>query len=157
MQSLFRGAALGDQQIKVRTVGVGHVSQLLTSSHDQPAIQIRQLRRDGLPTTKYGIPVDRARPAIAADVAAQIHALLAEGCTVTPRPVGSAARPMRAADIAVLVRTGRQANLIRDTLRDSGIPAVLTGTESVYTAEAARDWVRLLEGLEQPHLSLIHI
>jgi len=151
MQSLFRGAALGDQQIKVRTVGVGHVSQLLTSSHDQPAIQIRQLRRDGLPTTKYGIPVDRARPAIAADVAAQIHALLAEGCTVTPRPVGSAARPMRAADIAVLVRTGRQANLIRDTLRDSGIPAVLTGTESVYTAEAARDWVRLLEGLEQPH------
>ncbi len=151
MQSLFRGAALGDQQIKVRTVGVGHVSQLLTSSYDQPAIQIRQLRRDRLPTTKFGIPVDRARPAIAEDVAAQIHALLGEGCTVTPRPVGSVPRPMRAADIAVLVRTGRQANLIRDTLRDSGIPAVLTGTESVYTAEAARDWVRLLEGLEQPH------
>jgi len=106
MQSLFRGAALGDQQIKVRTVGVGHVSQLLTSSHDQPAIQIRQLRRDRLPTTKYGIPVDRARPAIAEDVAAQIHALLGEGCAVTPRPVGSEPRPMRAADIAVLVRTG---------------------------------------------------
>jgi len=153
MQHLFRGAALGDQRIKVRTVSVGHAARHLTGAEDQPSIQIRQLRRDGLRPTKYGIPVDRARPAIAEDVAAQIHALLAEGCSVTPRPAGSLPRPMRAADIAVLVRTGRQANLIRDTLRDSGIPAVLTGTESVYTAEAARDWVRLLEGLEQPHRS----
>jgi exodeoxyribonuclease V beta subunit len=61
-----------------------------------------------------------------------------------------AERSVAPGDVAVLVRTNRQATIVHRSLRARGIPAVVAGTENVFETAAARDWLRLLEGLEQP-------
>ena len=43
--------------------------------------------------------------------------------------------------------------MVRDALRTCGVPAVIGGASSVFTAPVARDWLILLEALEQPHRS----
>ena len=60
---------------------------------------------------------------------------------------------MQPGDVAVLVRTNGQATMVRDALRNCGVPAVIGGASSVFTAPIARDWLILLEALEQPHRS----
>ena len=50
----------------------------------------------------------------------------------------------------MLVRTNRQAALIRDALEEAGVPAVINGAGSVFGTDAAREWLRLLEALERP-------
>ena len=52
--------------------------------------------------------------------------------------------------IAVLVRSNSQANLVRDALREAGVPAVIGGAGSVFATEPAQEWLRLLEALERP-------
>ena len=52
--------------------------------------------------------------------------------------------------IAVLVRTHRNAALIRDELDAVGVPAVINGAGSVFGTLAARDWMRLLAAIERP-------
>ena len=54
------------------------------------------------------------------------------------------------AHLAVLVRTNRQAAMIRDALQDAGVPAVINGAGSVFGTDPAREWLRLLEALERP-------
>ena len=61
-----------------------------------------------------------------------------------------ASRPLSPGDVAVLVRTNRQAGLVQAALRAAGVPAVIGGTESVFGSPSAADWLRLLEALEQP-------
>ena len=58
-----------------------------------------------------------------------------------PRPPGH---------VAVLVRTHRNAALIRDALDEVDIPAVINGAGSVFGTAPARDWLRLLEAIERP-------
>ena len=50
----------------------------------------------------------------------------------------------------VLVRTNRQANLVRGALAAVGITAVINGAGSVFATPVAREWLRLLEALERP-------
>ena len=50
----------------------------------------------------------------------------------------------------MLVRTHRQAALVRDALDAVEIPAVINGAGSVFGSEPARDWLRLLEAIERP-------
>ncbi len=151
LQTLFRGAALGDPQIVVRPVRPGHGTALLGPTPDPTPVRLRQLKREGLQQVGKGlVQVDAARRAVAADVAAQVSATLAAGHTVTGRH-GERVRPLRAADIAVLVRTGKQATAVREALLQVGIPCVLTGTHSVFDTAAALDWLILLEAVEQPH------
>ena len=52
--------------------------------------------------------------------------------------------------VAVLVRTNRQANLVRGALAAVGITAVINGAGSVFATPVAREWLRLLEALERP-------
>ena len=58
--------------------------------------------------------------------------------------------PVRPGHVAVLVRTHRQAALVRDALDAVEIPAVINGAGSVFGSEPARDWLRLLEAIERP-------
>src|SRR5207244_10043252 len=56
----------------------------------------------------------------------------------------------RPAHAAVLVRTNRNAALVREALDEAGIPAVINGAGSVFGTPTAREWLRLLEALERP-------
>ncbi len=152
LHTLLRGAALGSPEIVVRPVRAGHRGDLLGPAEDPTPVRLRVLQREGLVSAGRGlVQVDCAREAVARDVASSAVELLGAGATVTPRGTGAAPRPLAAGDVAVLVRTGRQAQLVRDALLDAGVPTVLTGTTSVFATPAARDWVVLLEALEQPH------
>ena len=80
--------------------------------------------------------------------AADIVALLSSSARVAAGATGSEA--VQPAHIAVLVRTNRQAAMIREALEDVGVPAVINGAGSVFGTEPARQWLRLLEALERP-------
>ncbi len=60
------------------------------------------------------------------------------------------ARPVKPADIAILVRTNQQAVLYQDVLKQVGIPAVLNSTASVFASIEAQDLHQLMLALAQP-------
>jgi exodeoxyribonuclease V beta subunit len=120
LDTVFAGAALGDRRITVHPVGSAHEG--------------RRLR---------GAPVGPARELVARDAAADIAALLASPATI-------AGRPAVPGDVAVLVRTNDQGAMIRKALAAAGVPAVLSGTASVFGTPVAKEWLVLLEALEQP-------
>ncbi len=142
---LLRGAALGNEDIVVSDVAAGQTAVALGPQPDPTPVRLRWLPSGGA----RGTAIDVTRRKVARDVAAQVVATLAEQLTWTPRD--GAPRPLTARDIAVLVRTGTQAGMVRDALRDVGVPTVLSGTSSVFATPAAQDWVHLLDALEQPH------
>nr|WP_238590043.1 3'-5' exonuclease [Pseudonocardia sp. AL041005-10] len=54
----------------------------------------------------------------------------------------------------MLVRTNAQGLLVRDACAEAGVPAVLTGSTSVFTTPVAAEWLTLLEAVEQPQRSM---
>ncbi|MGY1714209.1 UvrD-helicase domain-containing protein [Geodermatophilus sp. SYSU D01106] len=152
LQTIFRGAALGDQEIVVRPVRAGHTGTALEPVDDRP-VQLRVLQRDGtVPLVSgNGIQTEAARRAVAADVAAQVRGVLDSGSTIQPRSGTGGPRELTCGDVAVLVRTGVQAVMVRDALLARGVPSVLTGLFSVFASDAADDWLLLLEALGAPH------
>ncbi|WP_432561013.1 UvrD-helicase domain-containing protein [Kineococcus sp. SYSU DK003] len=152
---LLRGAALGDPQIVVHPVAASHPRPALVGpagEEDPTPVRLRVLRRDGLPVTaRTGVPaVADVRAAVARDVAAQVVAVLGQGLRVRPHR-GGPERDLAAADVAVLVRTGAQAQLVQEELRRRNVPCVLSRGPSVFATPAAREWIWLLEAVEQPH------
>jgi exodeoxyribonuclease V beta subunit len=93
------------------------------------------------------------RALVVEDVAAQVvRALdgtrLRMGSTSSePDAPDPAGRPLEPGDVAVLVRTNSQALAVRDALTAAGVPAVVSGLSSVFSAPAARDWLVLLTAL----------
>lgn len=61
-----------------------------------------------------------------------------------------ATRPIRPADIAILVRTNKQAVLYQEILFIAGIPAVLNSMDSVFASTEAHDLYQLMRALAQP-------
>lgn len=59
-------------------------------------------------------------------------------------------RPLLPVDIAVLVRTNNQGNLIYNALRKHGIASVIVTKDSIFSTFEARNISRLLQLLEQP-------
>ncbi|WP_306204481.1 UvrD-helicase domain-containing protein [Actinoplanes sp. RD1] len=141
-ETVLGEAALGDDRIAVRPVAAAHAARRL-----QPGapLRIRFVPRAGLPANKSGlVATDAAREAIARDLTADLVALLSGGTRLGDRELAPG-------DVAVLVRTHRQSQQVHDALTAAGVPAVLAGTTSVFGTVAARDWLALLEALEQPH------
>ncbi|MRI34889.1 exodeoxyribonuclease V subunit beta [Endozoicomonas sp. OPT23] len=59
---------------------------------------------------------------------------------------------LRAGDIAVLVRTGRQGQMIRDALADQGVASVyLSSSDSVFACQEAQDILRLMDACLTPN------
>jgi exodeoxyribonuclease V beta subunit len=111
--------------------------------------------RLGVRLTSKGLAQkDAALEWVARDLAADITGVLAsEAQLVGVSAVGSERPRPRAVspgDIAVLVRTNRQAGVVQSALRAVGVPAVVGSTDSVFGSMSARHWLRLLEALEQP-------
>ncbi|MEU7906320.1 UvrD-helicase domain-containing protein [Actinoplanes sp. NPDC049118] len=145
LDTVYGDTALGDERITVHPVRAAQPAPRLSGAPANAPLRIRVLARDGLRLNKSGLAaVDDARTAVAADVGRDIAALLASKARI-------ADRPLRPGDIAVLCRTNRQSVQVREALAAVDVPAVLAGTTSVFATPAARDWLALLEALEQPH------
>jgi len=77
-------------------------------------------------------------------VAEDVAELLGSGTEICEEEQWRAIRP---GDIAVLVRTGRQAVAMQEALRVAGVPAVLSGAASVLASDEAREVQHWLEAL----------
>ncbi|MDP9220112.1 MAG: exodeoxyribonuclease V subunit beta, partial [Actinomycetota bacterium] len=145
--TVFGGAAMGDRRILVLPVEAEHAARRLSGAG--PALRLRVATRAQAGKPEGGMPtVGAARPLVAEDVASDIVGLLSGLAQLT---VDGPARSPRPGDIAVLVRTNDQAVLVRDQLAKANVPAVLSGSKSVFLARMARTWLTLLRAVEQPH------
>ncbi|MCW2690325.1 MAG: exodeoxyribonuclease beta subunit, partial [Mycobacterium sp.] len=147
LQTVLRGAELGDAGIVVRDVEAFHQRHRLAGAPHNDPFRLRVVPRNrfGRSGTKI-IPIDELRPHIAADLAADIGALLASDATFD-------GGKLEARDIAIIVETHKDARACYDALADAGIPAVYTGDSDVFTSDAGDDWLCLLEAFDQPHRS----
>ncbi len=143
----FAGAELGDPAIAVRPVTAHHrASRLAELPHPAP-FRLRVLTRADGPDPGRDLPVGPTRTQIAEDLAADVAELLGSGATYDPGP---GPRPIAAGDLAVLVATGSEADLVQRTFAGRGIPAVLGGGSNVLRSGAADDWLALIEAMESP-------
>jgi len=150
LDTVFGGAALGDPRITVHPVESAHPGSRLRGAPVDTPFRLRVASRAGLPTAPRRdlAVVGPARELVARDAASDIAALLASGATV-------AGRPLSPGDVAVLVRTNDQGAMLREKLAAAGVPAVLSGTASVFGTPVAADWLTLLEALEQPRAARV--
>ncbi|WP_068799844.1 UvrD-helicase domain-containing protein [Pseudonocardia sp. HH130630-07] len=147
LDRVFGEAALGDDDIVVHRVDAAHHGRRLTAPRDTP-LRLRAVDRDRLDLT--GRRLGRAagaRRVVARDVAVDLSELLGGGASWD-------GVPLRPGQVAVLVRTNAQGLLVRDACAEAGVPAVLTGSTSVFTTPVATEWLTLLEAVEQPQRSM---
>ncbi len=148
MAAIFAGASLGDPRIRVLPVQAAHPGRRVESV---APVRLRVLPREGLALNAYGTTkTGEARDAIARDLAVEVVSMLSGDASFRPHD-GAPAGPLEPGDIAVLVRSNHQAQLVQTSLRAAGVPVVLTGKASVFGTAAAAEWQLLLEALEQPH------
>jgi exodeoxyribonuclease V beta subunit len=146
--AVFRGAALGDPGIVVRPVESAHPGSRLSGAPGEAPFRLRVVTRSQLGVGPRRKPtVGPARELVADDLAGDVVHLLDSGAEVATcdRPRCVAPR-----DIAVLVNTNKQAQLVREALSRVQVPAVLTGTASVFSTEMATEWLVLLQALDRP-------
>jgi len=144
LDALFDGARLGPEQIVYRPLDPapeGAVPIRRGLPHGAP-LRVRVLHRADHPELRdkkgKNLLSDPARQAVAADLARDVVRLLASGADVDP------------GGIAVLVRTNREALMIRRALSTAGVPAVVAGAGSVFATTMADAWATLLNALERP-------
>jgi exodeoxyribonuclease V beta subunit len=122
-----------------------------------PSLQIRFADGAFLPKVRKGDePLNKGEleAGLPARVAEDIVDLLESGATLLD-PAHSDAdadgrRLLDPADLAVLVRTGDQGRAVADALREVGVPAVLSGTDSVLASDEARELHMWLRALSEP-------
>ncbi len=151
-------------------VQLGHPEILFRSVSAAPAHQRAGLRGAPVPsplrarvvfarehalrlTNRGDVEKKAALDFVVGDLASDIVGLLDAGAELVDFADDGSERWHRSiapGDVAVLVATNRQARVVQDALRSLGVPAVVAGVESVLSTEAARDWLCLLEALEQP-------
>jgi exodeoxyribonuclease V beta subunit len=156
--ALLSGVKLGHRGITYREVraSAAHAAPRLIGAPAQAPLRFRVLERDHptLALTAYGYARNAsAREHIAADLAADVVALLDSGAELESRAAdgrSTGRTPVCPGHLAVLVRTNRQAARIRETLGAAEVPAVINGAGSVFATEPARDWLALLQALERP-------
>jgi exodeoxyribonuclease V beta subunit len=156
--TLFGGAKLGHEGIVYRRVQAAEANRaprLAGAPVDAP-LRLRVVYRSepSVAVTRGGYASNAtARAFVAADLAADLVALLSSDATVEVRDehgVAQRREPIRPGHVAVLVRTHRNAALVHEALAAVDVPAVINGAGSVFATSAARDWLRLLEAIERP-------
>lgn len=109
-------------------------------------------RKSGKHQGRLGlIPKSRATPTIAAAVATSIAWLLraAQAGRVTVDAKG-AQRPLQGQDIAVLVKSHHQGQLVRDELQGLGVASVRYGQDSIFDTQDAVEVERVLLAVAHP-------
>ncbi len=162
IDGVLDGAQLGDPTIVHRPLRARPGAQrsgLVDPQGGRP-FAVRVLDRDtsDVATTGQGyVQKDAARRVIAEDLAAETVRLLTSGVEIVERDrhgEPGPGRPVAPGDLAVLVRRHKDAELVRDTLRAVGVPAVAHTGDDVIASVAAHRWLQLLQALEQPTYSL---
>jgi exodeoxyribonuclease V beta subunit len=157
--ALFSGVRLGHEGIAYRQVRAADAHQApgLAGAPVAAPLRVRvALRADVAQTPRGYARAADARGHVVCDVAADIVGLLSSGARVAAAGDRASAGAQAEAEaiqpghIAVLVRTNKQAAMIREALEDVGVPAVINGAGSVFGTDPARQWLRLLEALERP-------
>jgi exodeoxyribonuclease V beta subunit len=146
LDHVYGDAALGDPRIVARPV---EAAQRRPRLDGIAPLRLRVVpRTDAGPLGRSGLPsVGTLRPRVAADVADQVVRLLdGQAGLSLDEP-----RPVRPGDLAVLVRTNAQASLVREALAQADVPCVMSSSSSVFATASARDWLWLLQAMEQPH------
>jgi exodeoxyribonuclease V beta subunit len=88
---------------------------------------------------------NQAATLICTAVVNEIVGLLTEGYSLQPE-----SRTIKPQDIAILVRTNKQAKDYQQALHDAGVPSVLNNTESVFASEEAVHLLTLLQAIAHP-------
>jgi exodeoxyribonuclease V beta subunit len=113
-----------------------------------PALRVVQLPEDS------GWNLDTARRAVAADVAARIASLLAQGAAgeawIQRATSPGQPEPLCGRHLAVLVRTHREGRLVAEALAARGLPSVLAGEGSLWQCEEAAALAALFDAIARP-------
>ncbi|MHA6524813.1 UvrD-helicase domain-containing protein [Tessaracoccus sp. G1721] len=141
---LFTDAPLGDEAVTVNPVASVQSNRLTMPVHQRLWLRTAVAREFTCHTPSA---------AIEADLIATIGNLV-QRTRFTHR--GEEGR-VRYSDIAILVRRGARARHLRKILADARIPAVLTGSQSVWTQPAARYWATLLAAMADPSQATIRL
>lgn len=146
LDAVMGGLALGDERIRVTEVHGHHSRPRLAGAPSATPLRVRVVSAEHVPreTKNDLMRVPKARRYVAMDVARDIARLLHS----EPRYDG---QPLRPGDVAVLVCTNPEGAMVREELAKLAVPAVLASATSVFTTQAAQDWLTLLRAIEQPH------
>ena len=143
LQVVLRGAALGDERIVVHDVSAHHEGSRLAGAG--APFRLRVVRAQELGMSERRAPsVATIREHLWPDVAHDIKRLLTSRATFE-------GRALEPADVAVLAHKHSDLAAIQTALAELGVPAVVAGNGSVFSTPAAREWLTLVEALEQPH------
>jgi exodeoxyribonuclease V beta subunit len=145
LQTVLRGAELGNPAIVVHDVEAYHKGHRLAGAPRNDPFRLRVVKRATFGRSgTQNLAIGDIRDHIGKDLAADIGELLASAATFD-------GKPLRASDIAVIVETHKDARVCHRALAAAGIPSVYTGDSDVFISEAADDWLCLLEAFDQPH------
>ena len=154
--AMFGGAKLGHEGIvyrRVQAAAPNRAPRLSGAPSDAP-LRVRVVDRRDAGLTRQGYArAAGAREHIAKDLAGDLVALLSSDAEVERRSATGETlgrERVEPGHVAVLVRTHRNAALIRDALDAAGVPAVINGAGSVFGTPPAREWLSLLEAIERP-------
>ena len=154
LDSLLAGASFGDPRISYINVSPAEQHRRPRIEGAGAPLQIRRFSDEyqGLRTYTWSgqkhFYVGEVRRAVAADAAAEIVHLLTGGVTLE----GEDGRcPLAPGDIAVLCRTRRQVDMVREELAARGVPSVAARTGGVFASPAAEQWRRFLYAVERPN------
>ncbi|MDB2384584.1 exodeoxyribonuclease V subunit beta [Endozoicomonas sp.] len=113
-----------------------------------PAINIWLQQGTDKPTVGSGDYQDTMGHATATEINRLLTLADQQQCLINN---GKKNRPLRAGDIAILVRTGQQGQLVRECLAQQGIASVyLSNSDSVYSCQEATDIQRILSACLEP-------
>jgi exodeoxyribonuclease V beta subunit len=169
INALFGRAAIHrpfvDPGIEFQTVEARYTEpRLRTGSSDEPGepgapaapLIFRHLLRENAALEKRSglITATWAQERLPARVAADVVDLLSGPEVIRTGPEDAPSwRPLRPRDVAILVRTNREAAAMKAALAAVGVPAVLNGTGAVFeTPEAAELRILMAAMLEPGHL-----
>jgi exodeoxyribonuclease V beta subunit len=119
--------------------------ELLIDGASKSCFQLRIL--ENLKDGSAVIPAPDARERIVQDLAQEISRLLNKGASGQAKIGDSSVSPQ---DIAVLVRTNREAQLVKDALAACNVASVLQGTGDLFLSREAWELERVLEAVADP-------
>jgi len=146
LETLYRNAgnnAFIEPGIRFSPVAAGNVCQdrdYLVHGQNAPALTLRLIQSD----TGEALKADDSRAAATAACVAEISRVLAAARNGQALINGT---PVAPADIAVLVRSHKDAARMQRALSAAGIPAVAAGKSSVYATDEAREIHHLLSAV----------